>query len=137
MAANTRFVTGVHILVILSQTDALKTSSDLADELHTNPVVVRRILSSLQRAKLIVSHKGPSGGSKLTKPSKSITLADVHRALDTDTKLNLPKSSGAVASKVHGAISKAYRDCHRAFETELAGVTLAQLLKRAQKAVRA
>jgi hypothetical protein len=30
MAANTRFVTGVHILVILSQNDALKTSADLA-----------------------------------------------------------------------------------------------------------
>ncbi len=134
MAANTRFVTGVHILVILSQEDGLKTSADLAEVLHTNPVVIRRILSLLQQADLIVSHKGPSGGSKLTRPAKSITLADVHRALDPDQKLNLPKSSGAVATKIHGAIAKAYRDCHRAFESELEQVTLATLVKRAQKA---
>jgi Rrf2 family protein len=132
MAANTRFVTGVHILVILSQSDALKTSADLAEVLHTNPVVIRRILSSLQQADLIVSQKGPSGGSKLTRPAKSITLAEVHRALD-NSKLNLPKTSGAVASKIHAAIAKAYRDCHRAFESELAKVTLATLVKRAQK----
>jgi Rrf2 family protein len=132
MAANTRFVTGVHILVILSQNDALKTSADLAEVLHTNPVVIRRILSSLQQADLIVSQKGPSGGSRLTRPAKSITLADVHRALDS-SKLNLPKSSGAVAAKIHGAIAKAYRDCHRAFESELDKVTLATLAKRAQK----
>jgi DNA-binding IscR family transcriptional regulator len=80
-----------------------------------------------------VSQKGPSGGSKLTRPAKSITLAEVHRALDTSSKLNLPKSSSAVASKIHNAISKAYRDCHRAFETELDRVTLATLAKRAQK----
>ena len=133
MAANTRFVTGVHILVILSQNDALKTSADLAEVLHTNPVVIRRILSSLQQADLIVSQKGPSGGSKLIRPAKSITLADVHRALESSSKLNLPKSSGAVASKIHAANSKAYRDCHRAFESELDKVTLATLVKRAQK----
>lgn len=133
MAANTRFVTGVHILVILSQNDTLQTSADLAEVLHTNPVVIRRILSSLQQADLIVSQKGPSGGSKLTRPAKSITLAEVHRALESSGKLNLPKSSGTVASKIHGAISKAYRDCHRAFEAELDKVTLATLVKRAQK----
>jgi hypothetical protein len=38
-----------------------------------------------------------------------------------------------VASKIHAAIAKAYRDCHRAFETELDRVTLATLVKRAQK----
>jgi Rrf2 family protein len=132
MAANTRFVTGVHILVILSQNDVLKTSSELAEELHTNPVVIRRILSSLQRAQLIISHKGPSGGSKLVRPAKSISLADVHRALDSGKGPNMPKSSGAVASKVHAAISKAYRDCHRAFESELEQVSIAQLMKRAK-----
>jgi DNA-binding IscR family transcriptional regulator len=57
----------------------------------------------------------------------------VHRALETNSKLNLPKTSGAVASKIHAAISKAYRDCHRAFESELDKVTLATLVKRAHK----
>ncbi len=134
MAANTRFVTGVHILVILSQNDVLKTSSELAEQLHTNPVVIRRILSSLQQADLIVSHKGPSGGSRLTRAAKSISLADVHRALESGNGPNLPKSSGAVASKVHAAISKAYRDCHKAFESELEQISIAQLLKRSQRA---
>jgi Rrf2 family protein len=134
MAANTRFVTGVHILVILSQDDALKTSSELAEELNTNPVVVRRILSSLQQARLIVSHKGPSGGSKLIKPAKSISLADVHRALESGSGLKLPKTSSPVATKVHAAVSRAYRDCHSAFERELEQVSIAQLLKKSQRA---
>lgn len=134
MAANTRFVTGVHILVILSQNDALKTSSELAEDLNTNPVVIRRILSSLQQAKLIVSHKGPSGGSKLIKPSKSISLADVHRALESGSGLKLPKTNNAVASKVHAAIARAYKDCHGAFERELEQVSIAQLQRKSQKA---
>jgi len=60
----------------------------------------------------------------------------VNRALESSSKLNLPKSSGAVASKIHAAISKAYKDCHRAFEAELDKVTLATLVKRAQKSSR-
>jgi Rrf2 family protein len=82
MAVNCRFATGVHVLVLLaSEPDTLQTSTDIALKLDTNPVVVRRVLASLQQAKLIESQKGPTGGSRLLKSPKAISLADVTRRL--------------------------------------------------------
>ena len=53
MAVNCRFATGVHVLVLLaSEPDRLQTSTDIALKLDTNPVVVRRVLASLQQAKV-------------------------------------------------------------------------------------
>ena len=66
MAANTRFATGVHALVLLAaEPDGLQTSEDVAGKLSINPVVIRRVFSLLHRAGLLESQKGPHGGSKL------------------------------------------------------------------------
>src|SRR5271170_6170734 len=83
MAVNTRFCTGIHTLVLLAaDPDVQQTSDEIARKLNTNPVVIRRVLSLLRQAGLVSSQKGPSGGSKLAKPGKTIKLGDVYRALE-------------------------------------------------------
>jgi len=132
MAMNARFVTGIQAMVLLAaEPDKLHRSEDIAHTLGTNPVVVRRIFAELQKAKLIESHKGPSGGSKLAEAAKEITLRDVHRALHPQGVLQTPKSSAipGLAAALKGVLN----DASRALEKELGETTLSQLVKKAQK----
>src|SRR5579875_2745826 len=132
MATNTRFVTGIQALIVLAaEPEKLHRSEDVARTVGTNPVVVRRIFAELQKAGLIQSHKGPSGGSKLASSAKDITLRDVHRAAHPEGMLRAPKTAAipGLAAALKGALS----DASRALEKELAQTTLSQLVKKAQK----
>lgn len=56
----------------------MHTSESIASSLHTSPVMVRRVFSSLHSAGFISQRKGPTGGAKLKIPAKSIGLGDVY-----------------------------------------------------------
>lgn len=132
MAINARFVTGIQAMVLLAaEPEKLHRSEDVARVMGTNPVVVRRIFAELQKAKLIKSHKGPSGGSKLAAAAKEITLRDIHRAMQPQGVLQAPKTVAipGLAAALKGVLN----DASRALEKELEETTLAQLVKKAQK----
>jgi Rrf2 family protein len=134
MAVNTRFATGVHTLVLLAaEPDVQQTSEEIARKLNINPVVIRRVLSLLRQAGLVGSQKGPSGGTKLAKPPKAISLGDVYRALEHSPVLHGSSISGDHAVKVSGILEKAIRNAQAALESELDGTTLAQLAKKSEK----
>ncbi len=130
MAANTRFATGVHTLVILAAEPALQTSEEIAKKLNTNPVVIRRVLSLLQQAGLIESQKGPSGGSRLAKPAKTISLGEVYRALEPNPIFHSPANAG----KANGSLNKVFSGAQQALEAELNTTNVAQLAKKSAKA---
>lgn len=132
MAVNTRFATGISALVLLaSEPDKVHTSAAVARSLNTNSVVVRRVFLQLGRADLIVSHKGPSGGSKLAHSAKEITLRDIHRAIHPHGMLPAPSSAGMPG--LQSTLKGIFKDASRAFEKELGQTTLSQLMKKAQK----
>ncbi len=134
MAVNTRFATGVHTLVLLAaEPDTLQTSNDIADKLNTNAVVIRRVLASLQKAELVSSQKGPSGGSRLSRPAKSITLRDIYRAVENGAVFHAPSLSGSAALRVASTLDKVFSESQRALEQELDKTTLAQLVKKLSK----
>lgn len=79
---NTRFATAIHILSILAKSNDTWISSEwIAGSINTNPVMVRKELSTLQEAGLVVGRKGKEGGSKLQKPSNKISLAEIYLAV--------------------------------------------------------
>src|ERR1700677_310489 len=136
MAVNCRFATGVHVLVLLaSEPDTLQTSTDIAEKLDTNPVVVRRVLASLQQAKLIETQKGPNGGSKLLKSPKAITLADVYKAAETGffSFFYTPNVRAAAALRVNGALEKIFSGSMTALMDEFEKTSLSQVLMRVAK----
>lgn len=87
----------------------------------------------LRQAGLVSSQKGPSGGSKLAKPSKAVSLGDIYRALEPLSIFPGSKISGEHADKINGTLEKIYRDAQQALEAELDGTTLAQLAKKSDK----
>jgi Rrf2 family protein len=136
MAVNCKFATGVHVLVLLgSEPDTRQTSTDIALKLDTNPVVVRRVLASLQQAKLIETQKGPNGGSKLLKSPKAITLADVYKAAETGlfSLFHTPNVRAAAALRVNGALEKIFSGSMTALMDEFEKTSLSQVLMRVAK----
>ncbi len=83
MSQSTRFSVAIHILVALTLRKADRlTSEELAWSIDTNASMVRRILTSLNRAGLVSSHAGPAGGAVLDKDPKRISLLDVLLAVE-------------------------------------------------------
>ncbi len=135
MAVNCRFATGVHVLVLLAaKPDTLQTSTDIAEKLDTNPVVVRRVLASLQQAKLIESQKGPTGGSRLLKTPKAISLADVYKAVETGSLFHTPQVRAAGPVRVNGALEKVFSASMSALFDDFEKTSLSQVLKRVERA---
>jgi len=133
MAVNTRFATGVHALLLLAaEPDVLQTSEDVARKLNTNPVVIRRVFSLLQQAELVESQKGPSGGSRLARLAKEISLADIYRALNPGDVLHAASVQSS-QSKLNQTLHQVFKDAQRALEKELAQTSLSQLVKKTTK----
>lgn len=79
---NTRFATVLHILTLMAYDRNLwHSSAFIASSININPVIVRKELTALQEAGLVISRKGKEGGSRLARSAEEITLADVYRAL--------------------------------------------------------
>ncbi len=134
MAANTRFSTGVHALVLLAlEPDALQTSETIAGKLATNPVVIRRVFSLLREAEIVISHKGPSGGSQLARSAKEITLKDIYKALEPSAVFHQAAVSGPAAEVVTRELARAFKSADNGLLAALSETTLHAIAKRAAR----
>lgn len=106
------------------------TSQALAAVLETNPVVVRRLLAALSKAELVISVKGPSGGTRLARSPKQITLRDIYRAIGTGDLLHRGRSESAETRDLKKAVQNAFRKAEKSLEEELDSITLNQLIKK-------
>jgi Rrf2 family protein len=113
------------------------TSEEIAAGIDTNPVVVRRILASLQEAGLVTSQKGPHGGSKLAEPAKKISLAQIYQAIEKRPFLHVPYGSASIKDAKHKRVATAVKDAFRAadeaVQSELSSISLAQIAKRTER----
>src|SRR6266498_797814 len=92
MTGNSRFAVSVHVLSYLAYKAGVQTTSaEIASSVDTNPVVIRRLLAALVKARLVVPQKGAAGGFSLASAPKNITLLDVYRAVETQTDLGLSR----------------------------------------------
>ncbi|MES2219950.1 MAG: Rrf2 family transcriptional regulator [Acidobacteriota bacterium] len=134
MAANLRFSTAIEALGLMAtEPEKYRTSHALANALATNPVVIRRLLSTLSRAGLVTNAKGPSGGTHLAKSAKQITLRDIYRALDAGDLLHQTSHDSADTRDLKKSMRSVFRKAQKSLEEELDSTTLNQLLKKAGK----
>src|SRR5690242_4193406 len=78
---NYQFAFALHIMTALAYFGRIIDSRTLARSVNTNPVVVRRVLLALRRARLIRTHAGKNGGAELNKSPASISLHDIYEAV--------------------------------------------------------
>jgi Rrf2 family protein len=134
MAANTRFAVGVHLLTSLAWTGGTLTSEELAGSVVTNAVVLRRILSLLEKAGLVAGHPGRKGGFTLARPASAITLLDVHRAVGGEglfaVHANKEAKNCPVSACIKGVLAEVFTKAEGAAEGELRRVRLSDVVAR-------
>src|SRR5438552_10981521 len=82
MAANSQFSMAVHVLTMLANAgDGHLKSERIAGSVNTNAVVIRRLISQLNQAKLVSSQTGAGGGTRLARAPGEISLAEVYEAV--------------------------------------------------------
>jgi Rrf2 family protein len=79
-----RFASSLHMLIAMGFKakggDELVTSNELAESLGTNPALVRKLLVPLAQKGLIETFKGKTGGARLAKLPKDISLRQIYEA---------------------------------------------------------
>lgn len=94
MLSSSRFVVAVHAMSVLArfQGKGPVCSALVAQSVHTNPVVIRRLMTELEKANLVRSVSGRSGGFELNRDPASITLADVYFAVEDESVFRMHKT---------------------------------------------
>jgi Rrf2 family protein len=123
----------LHVLAVLAYKNGDRVSSQmLAASVNTNPVIIRRLLLALQRARLVETRKGPGLGSRLSRAPARISLAEIFRAVDGEERFVMPgrKPNAAcpIGHHIRPAIHQVFVSARAALERDLSKRTLAELM---------
>lgn len=123
----------VHVLAVLAYKDGDRvTSAFLAGSINTHPVIVRRLLLALQRAKLVETSKGAGAGSRLNCSPSRINLAQVYRAVEDSeafaTPSRKPNAACPVGNCILETMERIFASAQQALEKDLEKTTLANVL---------
>ena len=123
----------VHVLAVLAYREGDRvTSAYLASSINTNPVIVRRLLLSLQKARLVDTTKGAGAGSRLSRSPQRINLAEIYRSVEAGESFSppsrKPSSDCAVGSCIIAALAGIFASAQNAMERDLAKTSLADVI---------
>jgi Rrf2 family protein len=133
MLSSSRFVVAIHALSVLARSAGKGPvcSNTIASSVHTNPVVIRRLMSELEKASLVASTAGRSGGFTLARPAPNITLADVYAAVEDAAVFRMHKIDPAaecpIAAQLGKVLSPSLRAAEVAMTDSLRATTLADV----------
>jgi Rrf2 family protein len=136
VSANSRLTVATHALAWMAGHEHegadWSTSEQIARSVGTNPVVIRRLMSQLEKAGLVKSRRGPGAGSRLARAPEGITLCQIDEALGADATFalhrNEPSPICPIAQGIRPALAHVYARVDDAVRTELARTTLAAIL---------
>lgn len=121
----------LHVLLHMVEADGPVTSDTMAKMMHTNPVVIRRILAGLRKQGFIQSEKGHGGGWQLSCDVHAVTLHDIYIALGAPTLLAIGNRTESpdclVEQAVNAVMNQAFRDAEALLLARFSQVTLAEL----------
>lgn len=136
---NHRMSVALHILSLIAITEHKEqlTSDWIANSVNTNPVVIRRLMSSLNKAGLIRAGRGLKGMT-LTRDPSEITLLDVYKAVAPNHELFAIHQDRnmdcTVGCNIEHSLNNMYGELQGKLELEMKQKTLAMLLAGVQKA---
>lgn len=134
MQITSRFTIAVHIIAFVDYfgEETQVTSKMLSGSIHANPVIIRNVISSLNDAGILSSHRGKKG-IHLAKDVNDVTLYDVYEAVDCIEKKGLfhfheePEPACPIGRNIHAALNPHLEDVQKTMEDELKTITLAEI----------
>jgi len=132
-ATSVQFTVAAHIMAALGFFKEKEIrSATLAESVNADPTFVRKSLSKLSKAGLIVTTRGKNGASTLTRPPEQITLLDVYRASAAPPTFaihNYPVEKRCPISRnIKGCMSSVLKKAQNSFENTLGRITLADVV---------
>lgn len=135
MKYSLQFSDAIHILAyieICKGTDALS-SEMIARSVETNPANVRKIMSQLKKAGLILTQIGKPNPTLAKSPDK-ITLLEIYKSIEGNTNLIQidPKTNPncIVGANIQEVLSEKYTELQKKVEEEMNEVTLDTLIHK-------
>ena len=121
-------------MTALAFTDDVLDSHTLAVSVNTNPVVVRRLLQALRRARLVETSTGRHGGSKLVKDPARISLLDIYEAVQPRSVIAVNERKASKSCRVSFNMKRIMisvaESADDAVRKRLRGITLRQLVRQ-------
>ena len=133
MRTSCRFAMAVHVLAVLAYKEGDRvTSSYIAGSVNTNPVIIRRLLSTLQKAKLVDTRKGAGSGSRLERAPSRISLAEVYKAVEEDDAFAMPRQKPnehcPVGQCIQSELERVFISAESAMIQQLGRTTVADII---------
>jgi Rrf2 family protein len=140
-ATSVQFTVAAHIMAALGFFRGKEIpSATLAESVNADPTFVRKSLSKLSKAGLIVTTRGKNGGSTLTRSPEQITLLDIYRASagpPTFAIHSYPvEKKCPISSNIKGSMSSVLKKAQNSFENTLDRITLAEIVGEIRRASR-
>ena len=128
-----QFTVAAHIMAALGYYHGEEASSAiLASSVNADPTFVRKSLSKLSKAGLVVTKRGKSGASVLARPPRQITLLDIYRASAAPPAFAIHsypvEKRCPVSCHLKECMSEVLSQAQYSFERSLAKITVADLL---------
>ena len=132
-SVNVQFSVAVHILAVLaSRKGEGVTSATLAASVNADATFVRRTVSKLSKADIVVATRGKKGACVLSRAPEEISLLDVYRASDAPLTFAIHGYPVAptcpISVNIKDVLSKVLEHTQNAFEASLVSRTLADVM---------
>jgi Rrf2 family protein len=133
-----QFTVAAHIMAVLGFDHGEEISSaTLANSVNADPTFVRKSLSKLSKAGLVVTTRGKSGASVLARAPKQITLLDIYRASAAPPAFAIHsdpvEKRCPVSRNLKECMSGVLSEAQNSFERSLAKITVADLVSQIRK----
>ena len=143
MQISSRFTIAVHIFACIDTfgKDQKITSDFLSTSINVNPVIIRKILSSLKKSHLLNVQRG-TGGTTIAKPLDQITLFDIYQSVECVENGELfhfhenPNTDCPVGRNIHVILDDKLQRVQAAMERELASITLEEVKRDTEKYIK-
>jgi Rrf2 family protein len=140
-ATSVQFTVAAHIMAALGFRQGQEIpSAMLAESVNADASFVRKSVSKLSRAGLIVTTRGKNGASRLTRSPKQITLLDIYRASAAPPTFAIHsypvEKRCPISRNIKGCLSSVLEQAQDSFENSLDGITLADVVGDLRRASR-
>lgn len=126
------FAIAVHTLIFLNHKGDCQSSDKIAENVCTNPARVRKVLSKLKKASLVLTREGIGGGYYFKEEPESVTLEDICRAVG-EVPISVTKKTGdidmkcQIASGMGAIMDGIYEEMNELCYEKLKEITISQI----------
>lgn len=115
--------------------EGAQSAKDIAEAYHIPPQLLAKILQTLAKAGLLVSHAGTNGGYALSRPGREISAFEVIRAIDGPLFItSCITIHGTCDLAGHCTIKEPLRKVNDSIKDLLSGIRISDLVEAADPA---